>query len=410
LILAGRGWGKTRTGAEWVREQVESGNCRRLALIGRTKDDARDVMVEGESGLLAISPPWNEPQWEPSKGKLTWPNGAVAFTYSGEDPESLRGPQNDGGWADELAAWKYPETWDQFQFTLRLGRQPRAVVTTTPRPTKLVRSLLDDPTTLHTRGSTFDNVSNLAPTFLGKIVRRYQGTRLGRQELFAEVLDDNPGALWNRNRIELLRLPYALRPRQFLRVLVAVDPANSDPTQTGTSDPAKSDDEENCETGIVVVGLGSDGLGYVLDDLSGHYTAAEWGAKVLWGYLNWNADRIVAEANNGGNLVEANIRAAVLKDRSGAIIARGSDLPIKRVHASEGKRTRAEPVSSLYEQGRVRHVGLFADLEDQLCTWDARTGAKSPDRLDALVWGLTELMLEIVTTDALLVRARSSRR
>jgi phage terminase large subunit-like protein len=380
MVCAGRGFGKTRCGSEWVREQVESGQCRRLALIGRTLDDARDVMVEGESGILACSPPWNRPLWEPSKGKLTWPNGALAFTYSGEDPESLRGPQHDGGWGDETAAWRHPETWKQFQLTLRLGRRPRAVVTTTPRPTKLIKALLADPTTFRTRGSTFANASNLADTFLSTILKQFEGTRLGRQELNAEVLDDAPGALWKRDAIEALRLTYAERPLEFRRIVVAVDPANS----TG---------EGACETGIVVVGLGLDGRGYVLEDASGVYSPAEWGAKVIEVYRRWSADRIVAESNNGGNLVESNMRAAVLRDRQGNEIARGANLPIKRVHAKEGKRTRAEPVAALYEQGRVHHVGSFPDLEDQLCSWEAASGQPSPDRLDALVWGLTELFL-----------------
>ncbi len=386
LILAGRGWGKTRTGAEWVREQVESGRCRRIALIARTIEDARHVMVEGESGILAVSPPWNEPIWEPSNGQLTWPNGAIALTFSGDNPEALRGPQNDGAWADELAAWRHPETWDQLQLTLRLGRRPRAIVTTTPRPTKLVKKLLKAATTFPTRGSTFDNVSNLAETFLDAILDQYEGTRLGRQELFAEVLEDTPGALWKRDEIEKLRLPYKQRPLQFQRIVVAVDPANSN-------------NDKSCETGIVVVGLGLDGKGYVLEDASGKYSPSEWGAKVIEVYRRWSADRVVAEANNGGNLVEANLRAAILRNRQGDIIARGSHLPVKLVRASEGKRTRAEPVSGLYEQGRVRHVGSFPDLEDQLCSWDASSGQPSPDRLDALVWGLTELFLAGLTLD-----------
>lgn len=380
LILAGRGWGKTRTGAEWVREQVESGAARRLALVARTLDDARQVMVEGESGLLAISPPWFRPIWEPSKGELTWPNGALAQIFSGDNPEKLRGPQNDAAWADELAAWRHPETWDQLQMTLRLGRRPRVVVTTTPRPTKLIKKLMAAATTFLTRGSTFDNVSNLAPTFLGAVLDQYAGTRLGRQELEAEVLEDNPGALWKRDDIESKRLPYKQRPLEFQRILIAVDPANS----TNTA---------SCETGIVVVGLGRDGTGYVLEDASGKYSPSEWGAKVIEVYRRWSADRVVAEANNGGNLVESNMRGAVLKDRQGNVIAQGRHLPVKLVRASQGKRTRAEPVAALYEQGRIRHVGSFPDLEDQLCSWDASTGQPSPDRLDALVWGLTELIL-----------------
>lgn len=386
LILSGRGWGKSRTGAEWVRRQVEHGRCKRLALVARTAADVRDVVVEGESGILAISPPWNRPEWEPSKRRLTWPNGAIATTFSADEPDALRGPQHDGAWCDELAAWRYPEAFDMLQMGLRLGRRPRIVVTTTPRPVKLVKELLADPTTFRTRGSTYDNAGNLAATFLRQILRKYEGTRLGRQELHAEVLDDTPGALWKRDQLEALRLRFNKHPTEFLRVVVAVDPA----TSTG---------EGSNETGIVVVGLGLDGEGYVLEDASGTYSPAEWGARVVEVYRRWEADRVVAEANQGGNLVESNLRVAVLKDEAGRVLARGEHLPISMVHASKGKRARAEPVSALYEQGRVHHVGAFPELEDQLCGWNATSGEASPDRLDALVWGFTALMLGTLVHD-----------
>lgn len=381
LALAGRGWGKSRTGAEWVRQQVESGRCKRMALVARTAADVRDVMVEGESGLLAISPPWCRPTYEPSKRRLTWPNGAVATTFSADEPNALRGPQFDGAWADELAAWRFDEdAWDNLQFGLRLGKNPQVVVTTTPRPTPLVRRLLADPRTQAVRGSTYDNAGNLAPRFLRKLLDRYEGTRLGRQEIHAELLADTPGALWQRDAIEGLRLRFAKIPSDFARIVVAVDPA------TSTS-------EQSNETGIVVVGLGLDGLGYVLEDASGTYSPAEWGAKVLSLFRRWNADRVVAESNQGGNLVESNVRIAVLKDDSGKVLAKGENLPVSLVHASKGKRARAEPVSALYEQGRIHHAGTFPELEDQLCGWSATSGEESPDRLDALVWGFTELML-----------------
>lgn len=388
LALAGRGWGKSRVGAEWVRNEVESGACKRLALVARTAADVRDVMVEGESGILAISPPWFRPIYEPSKRRLTWPNGAIATTFSADEPNALRGPQYDGAWCDELAAWRFDEdAWDNLQFGLRLGKNPRVIVTTTPRPTLLVRKLIADARTRVVRGSTYDNAGNLAPRFLRKLLDRYEGTRLGRQEIHAELLEDTPGALWQRDAIEALRLRFGKHPSEFLRVLVAIDPATST-------------NENSNETGIVVCGLGLDGMGYVLEDASGEYTPAEWGAKALELVRRWQADRVVAEANQGGNLVSSNLRVAVLKDESGKVIARGENLPISLVHASKGKRARAEPVSALYEQQRIWHVGAFPELEDQLCGWSATSGDESPDRLDALVWGFTELMLGDLAEDS----------
>lgn len=373
LILSGRGWGKTRTAAEWSRQQVETRRCGRMALVAATAADARDVLVEGESGILAISPPWCRPLYEPSKRRLTWPNGAQATTYSADEPDRLRGPQHDGAWADELAAWKYPETWDMLMFGLRLGADPRAVVATTPRPTRIIRDLIAASTTVVTRGSTFDNRSNLAPAFLDQITRKYEGTRLGRQELYAEVLDDSPGALWKRDRIEELR---RRAEPEFRRVVVAID-------------PAVSSSEDSDETGIVTVGValckcrGSEELhGFVLDDLSGRHTPNAWAVAAVSAYRKRKADRIVAEVNNGGALVEVNLRTV------------DTTVSYRGVHAAQGKRTRAEPVAALYEQGKVHHVGMLAGLEDQMCTWDPLAGEKSPDRVDALVWGLTELMLE----------------
>lgn len=363
-----------------MRERVESGAGRRIALVAPTAADARDTMVQGPSGLIAVSPPWNRPAYEPSKRLVSWPSGARALCFSAEEPERLRGPQFDTVWGDELGAWRYQrETWDQIAYGFRLG-DPKGILTTTPRPTKLLQEIIADAEVKVTRGSTFDNAGNLAGSFIRSIRRKYEGTRLGRQELYAELLTDTPGALWTLAQIEALRTRVVIAMR---RIVVAVDPAVS----TG---------EDACETGIVVVGLGEDGFGYVLEDLSGVYTPGEWAAAVAEAFARWEADRVVAEANNGGNLVEANLRT----------VANGA-LPITLVHAARGKRTRAEPIAALYEQKRVRHLGAFAKLEDQMTTWDASSGALSPDRVDALVWGLTFLMIETAPEPIDPARARS---
>ena len=368
LLLAGRGFGKTRSGAEWVRAQVETGAATRIALVAPTAADARDVMVEGESGLLAISPDDDRPTYEPSKRRLTWPNGAIATLFSADEPERLRGPQFDAAWCDELAAWRYPEAWDNLMLGLRLGAHPRVVATTTPKPVRLIRALLKAPDCVVTRGTTFENADNLAPSFLDAIVKHYEGTRLGRQELEAELLEDVPGALWTRDTIERARIA---APPTLRRVVVAIDPA------------ASSGDNAD-ETGIVVAGLGEDGHGYVLDDLSGRYRPHEWAVRAIAAYRERAADRIVAEANNGGEMVEATLRAV------------DASVAYKPVHAARGKITRAEPVAALYEQNRVRHAGAFPSLEDQMCGFAPqiiRAGAPSPDRVDALVWALSELMV-----------------
>lgn len=396
LTCAGRGWGKTRTGAEWVQERVTRG-AKRLALCGRTAKDVRDTMVEGESGLLNTAPRWNRPTYEPSKSRLTWPSGAVATTYSADQPGSLRGPNVDTVWADELAAWRYPDAWVQLTMVLRSlasGLRPRAIVTTTPRPTPVVKSILRDPSTYVTRGSTYDNAANLHPAWFARVKRLYEGSRLGLQELHARVLDDAPGALWTRGVIERNRLNWRLgiAPRlpRLLKIVVAVDPA----TTSG---------EASNETGIIVVGLGENGHGYVLDDLSGRYPPERWARIVVDAYDDWEADEVVAEVNQGGDLVTANIRTV------------RRTIPVKTVHASRGKRTRAEPVATLYEQNRIHHVGVFdggndtdedrTGLETQMCTWqpavvDEEAPVKhpqltdSPDRIDALVWGVTFLMID----------------
>ena len=367
LLLAGRGFGKTRTGAETERAQVRDGRAKRIALVGPTAADVRDVMVEGASGLLAVSPSWERPLYEPSKRRLTWPNGAIATCFSADEPERLRGPQHDLAWCDELAAWRYPEAWDMLMLGLRLG-QPRAIVTTTPKPTPLIRMLAAAPTTVLTRGSTRHNTANLAPAFLDAIVARYEGTALGRQEIDAELLEEADGALWKRATIRAALIAAGDAP-EMKRVVVAIDPAVS--ALPGSD-----------ETGIVAAGIGIDGTGYVLDDWSGRFSPDEWARRAIRLFDARSADRVIGEVNNGGQLIEVTLRTV------------RPNLAFKAVHASQGKRTRAEPVAALYEQGKVRHAGSFPALEDQLCNWTPGTGERSPDRLDALVWALTELMLE----------------
>jgi predicted phage terminase large subunit-like protein len=365
-LLAGRGFGKTRTGAEWVRAQIASGKYRRMALIAPTAADARDVMVEGESGLLHIGPPERRPLYEPSKRRLTWANGAMATLYSADEPNRLRGPQHDGAWCDEVATWPYPETWDMLQFGLRLGSDPRIVVTTTPKPVRLVRELLASPTTVVTRGSTYQNAENLAPGFLSQIISKYEGTRIGRQELLAELLDDVPGALWQRKQLDDLRVDKA---PEMQRVVVAID-------------PAATSGEDADETGIIVAGRGVDGQGYVLADVTCRLSPNGWARRAISAYHTHQANLIVAEVNNGGEMVALTLRTV------------DATVPYKAIHASRGKRLRAEPVAALYEQKRVHHVGTFPDLEDQQCNFTPDGYDGSPDRVDALVYALTELMLK----------------
>ena len=362
LILAGRGYGKTRTGAEWVRQQVKK--YRYVNLIGATADDARDIMIEGESGILSICPPSERPKYLASKRRLEWPNGAKSLIFTADEPERLRGKQHMKLWCDELAAWRYPDSWDQAMFGLRLGDNPQAIVTTTPKPIKLLKELIVDETTYITKGSTYDNKKNLANAFWKKITKKYEGTRLGRQELNAEMLDDIPGALWTRAMIEKSRVRKA---PELIRIVVAIDPA------------ATSGETSN-DTGIIAAGKGSDGEYYVLKDSTMNDRPAKWAARGIKEYYELKADRIVGETNNGGEMVEEVIRNV------------DKDVSFKAVHASKGKKTRAEPVSALYEQGRVHHVGYFAYLEDQMCEYVPDGDGPSPDRMDALVWAITELM------------------
>lgn len=377
VYIGGRGTGKTRAGAELVSATVKRGAARRVALVGPTAADVRNVMVEGESGLLNIADPARRPYWEPSKGRLTWPNSAIATIYSADRPDRFRGPQHDFAWCDELAAWRYPAAWDQLMLGLRLGKDPRVVVTTTPRPTRLVRALLADPTVAVTRGTTYDNRANLAPAFVQQIIRRYEGTRLGRQELLAELLDDVPGALWTHAMIDDAR---AGRAPELRRVVVAVD-------------PAASSGEEADETGIIVAGKDHAGHGWVLADLSGHYTPAEWARRAVAAYREHKADRIVAEINQGGEMVEATLRMI------------DPNVPFAAVRAARGKVVRAEPAAALYEQGRVHHLGAFPQLEDQMCAFtsdfDRRAAGFSPDRVDALVWALCDLLVEPIAGEGI---------
>lgn len=371
LVLAGRGFGKTRIGAEQVRKWVKKFPI--VNLVGPTAADARDVMVAGSgsgSAIMEICRKEERPVYEKSKRRLLWPNGAQSFLFSAEEPERLRGPQCHKAWCDEIAAWRYPsEVWEQLEFGLRLGSNPQVVVTTTPKPIKLIKELVRNPVTAVTRGSTYDNKANLAKNFYAKIITKYEGTRLGRQELMAELLDDRPGALWTLKVIDRDRVRQCHPP---LRVVIGVD-------------PAVSSGEDSAEWGIVVVGMGASPSGaeysyhfYVMEDLSGKYSPQEAAASVVRAYKQHKADRVVAEVNNGGDLVEAVLRNVDL------------NLAYEPVHASRGKLTRAEPVAALYEQHRVHHVGSFPTLEDQMCDYVPLV-SKSPDRMDALVWALTEL-------------------
>lgn len=382
LILAGRGWGKTKTGSETIRELVcgstplGKGQYKHIALVAETSGDARDVMVEGPAGILVCHPKDFRPKYEPSKRRLTWPNGAVGTLYNAVEPDQLRGPQHDLLWGDEVAKWRYmQETWDQAQMGLRLGDHPRQIITTTPRPLPLIRKLLNDPATVVTRGRTWDNSDNLAAPFLKQIRERYEGTRLGRQELEGEVLDDIPGALWSRDSIDGHRKKEA---PELERIVVSVD-------------PAATSGEDADETGIVAVGIAKDEdgytRGYVLADRSMRGTPEEWAKAAVQLYHELDADRIVAEKNQGGEMVEAILRTV---DRN---------VPIELVHATRGKYVRAEPISALYEQGRIHHIGRFDQLEDQMCMFTPDIDRKkdgSPDRVDALVWGITAVFDKII--------------
>jgi len=360
LLLAGRGYGKTRTINEWAMTQAKPNT--RGAIVGATAADVRDIIVEGESGLRTIAPYLN---YEPSKRRVTWPNGAQASLFSADEPDRLRGPQFHWAICDELAAWRYPEAWAMLMLGMRLGTDPRCAVATTPRPTKLIRELIASPTTFVTRGSTYENRANLAPAFFAQIITQYEGTRLGRQEINAEVLEDVPGALWTRAMLDHARVTQA---PQLTRIVVAVDP---EATST----------ENSAETGIIVAGISAEQHGYVLADRTIRGNPALWASQAASAYFTHKADRIVYESNQGGDMVAHTLHTV------------NAQLPLKEVRASKGKQARAEPVAALYEQGKVHHVGAFMELEDQLCSWTPGEGQPSPDRLDALVWALSDLML-----------------
>lgn len=378
VILGGRGAGKTRAGAEWVRAQVEGptprrpGAARRVALLGETYDQVRDVMIRGDSGILACSPPDRRPEWKASERKLVWPNGAEAQAFSASDPEALRGPQFDAAWADELGKWRQgQEAWDMLQFALRLGRDPRVCVTTTPRNVDVLRRLLDSPTTVMTHAPTEANRANLAPSYITEVRARYAGTRLGRQELDGEMLNDAEGALWSSAQFDDLRAA----PAAFDRIVVGVDPCVS----------AKGD-----ACGIVVVGAETRGpianwRAHVLADCTVEKVSPlTWAKAVIAARDRFQAHAVVAEVNQGGALVEQLLRQL------------DPHLPFKAVHAGAGKAARAEPAAALYEQGRVSHARGLQKLEAQMAQMTAQgyLGSNSPDRLDALVWSLWSLILE----------------
>lgn len=361
LLLAGRGFGKTRTGAEWVITKARTQE--RGALIGPTAADTRDILIEGESGIMACAPPTFRPVYEPSKRRLTYPNGAVQIAYSADEPDRLRGPQHHYGWFDELAAWRrLQHAWDMAKLGMRLGDHPQICITTTPRPLPLVRELLKDEMTAVVRGSTYDNLHNLAPTFRRAVVAKYEGTTLGRQELDAEVLDDLPGAMWQRAWIR-----YESEVPEFRTVTVAVDPAG-----TGRGD----------ETGIVVVARGLDGHDYVLDDRSEKMTPDQTCRRAYAALDQYGAQTVVVEDNGGKDWIEHTLKSVWRDER------REGPAPIRRVNASQGKKLRAQPVAMRYEQGRVFHTDTLPELEDQMCTWIPEEDPNSPDRVDALVHGI----------------------
>lgn len=378
LALAGRGWGKTRCGAEWVRAEVSAKRAKRFALIAETQKDLEEVMCFGDSGIYSVFPKHQKPKITKKPIRVEFHTGAVAYGYNATEPDQLRGPQFDRAWCDELAKWRYArETWDQLQFGLRLGDHPRQIITTTPRPIPILKEILAAPTTVVSRGVTLDNRANLAPSFIKTITEKYAGTRLGRQELSAEILDDVPDALWTRVSLDRDRRKANEIPT-LKRVVVAIDPA------------AKKNDmpEDGAATGIIVAGVGEDNRGYVLDDATCRESPNGWARMAVACYHRYSGDCIVGEINNGGDMVASTVRAV------------SPMVPFREVHASKGKWTRAEPIAALYEQGRISHVGTFASLEDEMVNFgpNGMVGDASPDRVDALVWALTELFPAIVKT------------
>jgi phage terminase large subunit-like protein len=372
LILAGRGFGKTRTLVEFGSALARSGRYRHIGVVAETAADCRDVLVENRnSGFVHTGPEDDRPNYEPSKRRLTWKNGATATLYSGEDPDQLRGPEHDAILFDELAKYdRASEVWDMAMFGLRTGPRPVVVIATTPRPTKIVKDLVSSDTTHVTRGTTYENRPNLSGAFFSEVVRKYEGTRIGRQELNAEILDDVPGALWTRTLIEENRVSEPPHAKDIVRCVVGVD-------------PAVTSGEDSCETGIITVALAANGHAYVLEDASCRMSPLGWGQRAIGAYSAHEADRVIGEVNNGGELVEANLRTI------------DSKVSYKAVRASRGKRARAEPIAALDEQHMIHHVGGFAELEDQMCNFTPEGGGGlGNDRVDARVWACWELFLE----------------
>lgn len=390
MIRKGRGAGKTRTGAEYVIQRARDGYGP-IALIGQTKADVRDTMVElGESSIMKVAPPDFMPIFEPSKRRLTFPNGVTATIFSGDEPDQLRGPQHATIWSDELAKWKYPEeAYSNAVLGLRISNDPKHLITTTPRPIPIMRDIIRDPSTVDVTGSTFENISNLSPVFIRQIMSLYEGTRLGLQEIYGLILEDTDGALWTASNLEENRVRVV---PELVRVAIGVDP--------------KASAEANSETGIVVVGIDHRRHGYVIADYSLNGRPSDWAGAIVKAFNIHKADVIIAEVNNGGDMVEHTIRT--VRDEEDRPI--GAHLPIYKVHASRGKRTRAEPISSMYEQGRIHHVGKLAKLEDQLTTW-VPDESPSPDRIDAMVWGFSALLIpQVKTKSRKRKRSVSSRR
>jgi phage terminase large subunit-like protein len=366
LLLGGRGAGKTLTGAMWVKNFALAHRNARVALIGETEHDVREVMIEGVSGILRAHHSRERPEWISSRRRLQWKNGAVAEAFSADDPDSLRGPQFHAAWADELAKWRRAEeTFDMLQFGLRLGTRPRQVITTTPRPIALIKRLIADPATALSCAGTAANARNLAPAFLDTVVARYQGTRLGRQELDGEVIEERADALWSRALIEQCRVE---KPPPLSRIVVAVDP----PASAG---------KHSAACGLIAAGRAGDLVYVVADDTVSGLSPAGWARKAIALWRRVEADCLVVEVNQGGDMVRAVIREA------------DANVPVTAVRATRGKYLRAEPVAALYEQGRVRHAGVFSALEDEMCDFglDGLSSGRSPDRLDALVWAVTAL-------------------
>ena len=376
LIMGGRGSGKTRPGAEWILQKEREG-YRRMALVAETEADGRKIMVEGESGILACAPPNNRPKYHPENRELIWPSGARADLYSGDSPGQLRGPALDAAWLDEFAKWKYPEeTYGILEDGLRVGDNPQCVITTTPRPLAILKELLADPGCVTVHAKTYDNAAHLPAKFIQRIEQRYRGTRRDRQEIDGELLEDTPGALWTLEMIDKMRIRKPANQPNYRRIVIGVDPQGKKaPDMRGLPD-----DDEGSETGIVVCGEGDDGRGYVLEDRSGNFDPNQWGQEVVAAYKQHGADRIVAEGNQGCEMVRRTIQAI------------DSTLPVNLVWASDSKAARAEPISVFYQQDKVSHVGHFASLEEEMRHYTGKE-KRSPNRLDALVWALSELLV-----------------